>query len=225
MHEGHRERLRQKFLNADKDKLSNFEPHEILELLLFYVMPRVNTNEVAHRLIDKFGSLSAVFDADVDSLQQVDGIGKQSAVFLSLISATFGEYAKSKSDIKNAVLTSDNVGKYVISLFFGQIYEVFYLISLDAQNRVITTDRICHGSIDSVEVNLRNIVSTVLRSNATSVILAHNHPGGHPLPSDADKHLTKMISQLLKAINVQVIDHIIVSDNEYTSMAFDLHLL
>ncbi len=224
-HSGHRNRLRDRFIAAGASKLSGFEAHEILELLLFYVMPRVNTNEIAHDLINTFGSLHAVFEADIHSLKQVHGIGEQSALFLHLMSGVFDEYAKSKVSIRNVIITSANVGEYVKPLFLAHIYEVFYIISLDAKNRVITYDLVCHGSMDSVGIKLRDIVSTVLRSNATSVILAHNHPGGRPVPSDADKRITRIIKQILHSIDVRVVDHIIVAGNEYTSMASDLHLI
>lgn len=224
-HIGHRNRLRERFITAGEEKLSSFEPHEVLELLLFYVMPRVNTNEIAHDLINTFGSLHAVFDADIHSLKQVKGIGEQSAFFLSLLSGVFNEYAKSKISIKNVIITSANVGEYIKPLFLTHIYEALYIISLDAKNRVITYDLVCRGSLDYVGIKLRDVVSVVMRSNASSVILAHNHPGGHSEPSNADKRITQIIRSLLQSIDVRVVDHIIVAGDEYTSMAFDLNLV
>ncbi|MCX7715261.1 MAG: DNA repair protein RadC [Clostridia bacterium] len=223
MHEGHRNRLRERLLSEkERDTLNE---HEILELLLFYIIPRKNTNPIAHALLKAFGSLANVFDAEVDKLMQVEGIGRSAATFINMIPAFFREYAKSKNNIVNAILTSENVGEYVKALFYGRIYEVFYLISLDSSNRVINTDIICHGSIDSVEINLRNIINTVLRTNASSVILAHNHPGGSPMPSQSDKEITKTIQHALSYINIKLLDHIVVSGEEYISMAFDLHII
>ncbi len=224
-HDGHRERLREKYIKADLDKLDKFPPHEILELLLFYVMPRVNTNEIAHRLLDTFGSIDAVFDADIHELEKVDGIGNKSAIFLNLISATFRVYANAKNNITNKVITSDNIGEYVKSLFYARMYETLFMISVDTQNRVISTDIICHGSISSVNIDMRKLISVALRNNAAGIILAHNHPGGKALPSAADREATEMVRNILSAINIRLLDHIIVAGNEYVSMNFDLHML
>ena len=224
-HDGHRERLREKYIKADLDKLDKFPPHEILELLLFYVMPRVNTNEIAHRLLDTFGSIDAVFDADIHELEKVDGIGNKSAIFLNLISATFRVYANAKNNITNKVITSDNIGEYVKSLFYARMYETLFMISVDTQNRVISTDTICHGSISSVNIDMRKLISVALRNNAAGIILAHNHPGGKALPSAADREATEMVRNILSAINIRLLDHIIVAGNEYVSMNFDLHML
>jgi DNA repair protein RadC len=215
-HDGHRKRLKERFI---REGLKNFEPHQVLELILFFTIPRRDTNEIAHNLIKKFGSVADVFEADVKDLITVDGIAENSAVFLSLISAVSGYYLKSKHGEKTVIDSSSKAGDYVLSLFVGKKYEVFYLICLDSQNRVTWADILSEGTLNETSIYPRNLVEIALRHNANSIIIAHNHPGGSLKPSSSDINATKNIKNALDTINIKLIDHIIVGDHKYMSFA------
>jgi len=214
MHEGHRERLKNRFLT---EGLDGFEQHQILELLLFYVIPRKDTNPLAHQLIEKYGSLSSVLEADHKDLASMSGVGNNTAALLSLIPSLARLYFKDKWGDKPVLNSSSKAGEYAVSLFAGRNYEVFYVICLDAQNRVNYAALVHEGTINEAPVYPRLIVETALRHQANSVILAHNHPGGSLKPSSADIEVTKKIISALEAIAIGVVDHIIVAGNGYTS--------
>ena len=179
MHKGHRKRLKERFL---RDGLDSFEQHQVLELLLFYSIPRRDTNELAHKLLKRYGSLSGVFEADTEDLKKVSGIGENSAVLLSLIPDISRRYIKDRWEDRPLLNSSTKAGKYATSLFIGRIYEVFYVICLDSQNRVNRAQLVHEGTINESPIYPRIIVETVLRHKANSVILAHNHPGGSLTP-------------------------------------------
>ncbi len=216
MHKGHRDRVKNRFLN---EGLDHFEDHQVLEFLLFYSIPVRDTNELAHTLIRRYGSLSAVFEADVEDLMTVPGIGKNSAVLLSLIPSLSRRYFKDKWGDKPQLNSSSKAGEYLISLFAGRSYEFFYLICLDAQNRVNHAALIHEGTIDQAAVYPRLIVEAALRHQSHSVILSHNHPGGTLRPSASDIEVTKIIKNALDPISIRVIDHIIVAGDRYFSFA------
>ena len=183
MHEGHRKRLKDRFI---AEGLQNFEEHQVLELILFYTIPRRDTNEIAHRLIKKFGALSNVIEADVKDLMTIEGIGENAAVFLSMISATSGYYLKNKQGDKPVIDSSSKAGEYVLSLFIGQKYEVFYVVCLDSQNRVSWADILFEGTLNETSIYPRNLIEVALRHKANSIIIAHNHPGGSLKPSSEE---------------------------------------
>lgn len=216
MHTGHRDRVKNRFL---REGLDSFEQHQVLELLLFYSIPRRDTNKLAHTLINKYGSLSAVFEADPVDLMTVPGIGKNSAVLLSLIPSLARVYFKDKWGNKPKLNSTTKAGEYLVSLFSGRLYEVFYVICLDAQNRVNHSCLVHEGTIDQAPVYPRLIVEAALRHQARSVILAHNHPGGTLEPSAADLSVTGEIAAALETISVNVLDHIIVAGDSYISFA------
>lgn len=216
LHDGHRMRMRNRYLNEGID---NFEPHEILELLLYYAIPRKDINELAHKLIEKFGSISNVLDADVESLKQVDGIGENAAILLSMIPQLSRIYNQSKWDRKTSLASVDAVGQYAIAMYTGKIDEEFGIICLDSNRRVHYSGIIIKGTVNQAEAYPRKVVSEVLKHNAVNVILTHNHPGGSIMPSIGDREATKNIVNALEAIGVNVLDHIIVSGDRFNSMA------
>lgn len=229
-HDGHRKRLKKKFADTPKEQFDEFldkcPSHELLELLLFYSIPRQNTNEIAHNLLDRFSTIDAVFDADIHEIETVDGIGRQSAEFIHFISAAIHAYSLSKSMLNiKKILNSETAGEYFVSKFRNRISECLILVSLDAENRILATDKICDGSLNSVNIDFRNIISTVLMRKAVAVILAHNHPGGTAMPSNADRRATELIKNALLTVNVRLVDHIIVANDKYISMNFDLHMI
>lgn len=216
LHTGHRKRVRERFL---KEGLDAFEDHQVLELLLFYSIPYRDTNELAHRLIKKYGSLSGVFEADPMDLMSTPGVGYNTAVFLSLIPSVARIYFRDRWGNKVVLNSSAKAGEYAISLFAGRPYEVFYVISLDAQNRVNHATLVHEGTINEAPVYPRTIVEAALRHKAANVIIAHNHPGGSLNPSRADIEVTKKISKVLAGISIKVVDHIIVAGGKYLSFA------
>lgn len=215
LHDGHRQRLIQRFLEEDLD---NFEPHNVLELLLFYAIPRKDTNELAHVLIDTFGSLKGVFDAPYEELIKVTGIGPNTAALLKLVPSLTRTYYS--SDARSIILdTSEKSGEYFLPYYIGQTEEVVRLACLDAGGKVISNQILHRGSANAAEVNMRKIVNIALRNNAMGVILAHNHPGGLPLPSEEDVATTKSIREALMPMGILLMDHIIVAGQDYVSMA------
>lgn len=216
MHKGHRKRVKNRFL---VEGLDSFEPHQVLEFLLFFSIPRRDTNEIAHNLLKRFGSLSGVFESDVKELIKVDGIGENSAYLISLIPHLSRRYLNDRWKDKPELNSSSKAGNYAISLFAGRTYEVFYVICLDAQNRVNYADLVHEGTINEAPIYPRIIVETCLRHKANSVILAHNHPGGSLSPSRGDIEATKVIKNALESISIKVVDHIIVCGEKYISFA------
>ncbi len=215
LHDGHRQRLIQRFLEEDLD---NFEPHNVLELLLFYAIPRKDTNELAHLLMDTFGSLKGVFDAPYEELVKVNGIGPNAAALLKLVPSLTRAYYS--SDARNVILdTSEKSGEYFLPYYIGQTEEIVRLACLDAGGKVISNQILHRGSVNAAEVSIRKIVNFALRNNAMGVILAHNHPGGLPLPSAEDIATTKSIREALVPMGILLMDHIIVADQDFVSMA------
>lgn len=216
MHEGHRHRMKERYLN---EGLDGFQDHEVLELLLFFCVPRKNTNEIAHELLKTFGTLSAVMEASTTELEKVKGIGKNSALLLNLMPAVFRKYSVSSKGKRAIIDSTTKAGEYAESLLKGLTIERFYVISLDSQCRVIYADILQEGTIDQAIIYPRKVVETAMKRNAHRIILAHNHPGGSQKPSKADLRLTKTIFTALETIDIDVIDHIIVTSQGYYSMA------
>ena len=189
-----------------------------MELLLFYCIPRVDTNPLAHRLLEHFGSLTKVMEAPVEELEKVPGIGHNAAVFLSLVTAAGRYYqVKCASDIE-ALETVEQCGKYLMPLFYGRRNETVYLLCLDAKGKVLSCKMLGEGSVNSAGVPVRRIVETALAANASAVVLAHNHPSGLAFPSEADVQTTRRVAIALDAVEIELLDHIIVADDDYVSM-------
>ena len=216
MHEGHRERMKQRFLN---EGLDHFNQHQVLELLLFYTIPRRDTNPLAHKLLRRYGSLVGVLEAGYEELIKEEGVTQNTAIFLSMIPHLCRRYINDKQGAKPQLNSSAKAGEYAKSLFYGRLYEVFYVICLDSQNKVNHAALVHEGTIDSAPVYPRLIVETALRHKAAAIILAHNHPGGSLKPSAADLDATRKIRTACDAISIRVVDHIIVAGDEYFSFA------
>lgn len=216
VHKGHRQRVRDRYLD---EGLDGFEDHQVLELLLFYAIPRMDTNEIAHRMIKEFGSLAGLFEADAKDIARRCNISENTAILVSLIPSLSRRYFLCKWGEKPIINSSSKAGEYAVSLLTGRIYEVFYVICLDTQNRVNYADMVHEGTINEAAIYPRLIIETAIRHQASSVILAHNHPGGSIQPSGADISVTKKIVMALDSISIKVLDHIIVAGDRYTSFA------
>lgn len=213
-HEGHRKRLRERFAAAGLDA---FAPHEILELLLTYAIPRRDTKPVAYALIARFGSLHAVLQASVQELMQVDGIGENAATLLSMMMPLFRAYHKSAEEDKPTLKNLQQCATYCRGLFSGERYEKLYVICLDGMMRRINTVLISTGDVNEVPVFARHVLAAVSSCNASGMIIAHNHPSGVAKPSYEDVAMTKALAQILSGINVVLYDHIIVSPSDLFS--------
>lgn len=218
MHEGHRERLTNRFY---RDGFESFAEHEMIEFLLFYALPRVDTNLIAHRLIKTFGSLSGVLEADPKDLQQVSGIGPKAAAFLTMLPDAFRAYERSKLGKRPVIRSIKDACDYARTLLFGKPYEQFYVIWLGTQNRVIHYEQLSEGSVRESPVYISRIASAALRHHAVKSVIAHNHPGGSVTPSKADLETTQCILNALALLDIELVDHIIVSENEAFSFQAD----
>lgn len=212
IHEGHRERLRQRFL---RESLDNFQPHNVLELLLFFSIPMKDTNNEAHALIDRFGSLSAVFDANFDELITVKGIGENSATLIKLVPELFRKYEVDKITREGDVLSDcEAVARYTSKYFKGVNEEHLYLLCLDSNCKILGFEQISSGTINATPINNRKIVELAYKSNAANLILVHNHPSGVVAPSKSDVNATLSTVELLKSIGMRLNDHIIIGNGD-----------
>lgn len=218
MHEGHRDRLTKRFLN---EGFEGFEDHELLEFLLFYALPRVDTNAIAHQLIDRFGSLSGVLEADAKDLEQVSGVGPKAAAYLAMFPEAFRAYERSKLGHRPSIRSVREACAYARTLLFGKPVEQIYVVWLNMQNRVIHTERLSEGSVSESPIYVSRIAAAALRHRAVRAIVAHNHPGGSVRPSSADIRATQDILRALSVLGIELVDHIIISDNDYFSFQAD----
>lgn len=216
MHEGHRERMRKKFF---KGGISSLEPHEILEIILYYSIPRGDTNQIAHDLIKSFGSLSNVFDADIKDLINIKGVGESSAVLIKTI-ASLSDYCQKLRWSEHPHLKNANdTGAYILDMIGERPEEYFFLLSLDISGKVISFNEIEHGTVSSSNVDTRKVLECAIRCRASSVVLAHNHPTGTLLPSSGDIELTNSMMRAFDAIGIALTDHFIVGGGGFISMA------
>lgn len=216
-HTGHRARVRARFL---REGLDSFEEHNALELLLFYAIPQRDTNALAHKLINCFGSLSAVFDAPAESLMQIGGISENTAVLIKLIPAMYGKYARSKKNPDTLFLRSaEAAGEYFTSLFAGKSTEHFYAVCMNHKCKVLKTVLISDGTVHETQINTRKLLEAAVHTGASNMLIAHNHPEGVAAPSVADVDETNKLFHMLKNAQVKLNDHFIVSGDEWFSMA------
>ena len=215
-HDGHRQRLKERFL---KEGLDHFSDVQVLELLLFYAIPRQDTNPVAHNLIEHFGSLSQVLDAPVEELEKVPGIGRNAAILLSLATSLGRYYQVDRAMNIRFLPTVESCGEYLVPFFYGRRNETVFLLCLDAKCKVLCCKEIGEGSVNSAAVPIRRIVETALGANATTVVLAHNHPSGLAVPSGEDVQTTRRVAAALNAVEISLADHIVVADDDFVSIA------
>lgn len=219
--QGHRERIKEKFL---KNGIDGFAEYEILELLLTYCIPRKDTKPIAKELLNKFKSLDNVFKADFDKLSAIDGLGKNSIVFLKLIgdlpSIIYKDELKNKKLVDKETLKISNKDillKYLRNKIGYEEIEKFYVLYLSSSNEVIEFEENSVGTLDRSLVYPREIYKKIINLNAKSIILAHNHPSDNITPSKCDIELTNEIAKGLKNFGALLIEHIIITKNSYFS--------
>ena len=192
LHAGHRQRVKNRYLS---DGLDSFTDHQVLEMLLFYCIPMKDTIELAHKMINEFGTLAGLFESDPKDISRRCGVTENAAILISMIPSLARRYFKDKWGDKPVLNSSSKAGEYAVSLFTGRIYEAFFVICVDSQNRVNNAALVHEGTINEAPVYPRMIVETALRHQANSVILTHNHPGASIKPSKDDIEETKKKSK------------------------------
>ncbi len=216
VHDGHRKRMLEKF---HKNGFEPFQEHECLEMLLYFSVPRRDTNEMAHLLLNKFHSISGVINASEKELKEFSFVTDRTVELFKMIreiSAVCRQQEKGKTTY---LCTTDEIATYFQLFFATADDERFAVLSLNNKCKFLGCEFVGHGDIASVGVSTRKIIETVLKTKATEVVVCHNHPGGIALPSQADINVTKNIKNALDGINVILKDHIIITHGDYVSLA------
>ena len=214
-HIHHRQRLKRRF---SENGLSSFEDHNVLELLLFFAIPNKDTNVTAHRLLDRFLTISGVFDASPEELMQVNGIGEHAATLIKLIPQLAKRYVSDRNTVSTEKLTYEQVGEYFKAEFTGDSREGVVGLLLDNALNIISCERFAEGNINSAALSFRDIAEKVISRKASYVILAHNHPKGLPLASFEDMETTRRLKGLFSQIEVELIDHFIIAEGRCSSI-------
>lgn len=216
-HAGHRERIRKRFA---ENGLTGFAEHEILELLLTFAIPRVNTNPQAHRLIDTFGSLNGVLEASQKELESVQGIGPQASTLLSMLLPILRVYERNKALPRPRLSTYADIVAFCRTLFLGKNWEEFYVLCLDADLNLLSAKRIARGTPTEVNALPRLVLEELLQSHAAGAVITHNHPSANASPSQEDVDVTLTIDQLLKGVGIRLYDHVLIAgEREYSFFA------
>jgi len=215
-HDGHRQRMRERYY---KHGLDSFADHEVLEFLLYYCYPRGDTNPIAHNMISKFGSLHNLLEADVKTLQTSLDCSEKISVLLNLIPQLANRYFRSKWGTSIRLTNERIAGKFAIDLFVGKTVEMFYVLCMDKNDRLINAVLISKGTLDETAVYPREVVIAAIQNNASRIILTHNHPSGAFKPSRSDLDTTRRIVEGLELIQMDVVDHIIAAGDKYYSFA------
>ena len=220
MHEGHRQRLRRKYLEIGADKMKT---HELLELFLFFAISRKDTNEIANKLLDTFGSLSAIFNASYDNLKNIEGIGDNASLLIKLFKDLFDVYNNNidnNYDNNGIILeNTEDAGSFLLTKYGIQKKEIVVLLCLDEKRKLLSSTIIFEGSVNSVQVNIRKMLEQIIHNNAFYVIISHNHPSGLAIPSQKDIETTQKLCRTLNDVNVVLLDHIIIVEHDFVSMA------
>ncbi|MCH5296749.1 MAG: hypothetical protein J1E85_03670 [Ruminococcus sp.] len=213
-HSGHRQRVRKKFIENGFDV---FEPHEALEMFLFYAIPRKDTNPLAHRLLDRYLTIGGVCDAPIDELMNDFGLSESAATYIKMLPEMSRLYNESKMSDDN-IIDYENLGALFQTKFIGRTSEAVALMLGDAKGKMIYFSIISKGSLNSSDMPIRKIVDLSLRHNAKTAFLAHNHPSGTALPSHNDLRTTQTVRETLLSVGVDLIDHFIITDDDYVSL-------
>ncbi len=210
-HKDHRKRMRERFR---AEGLSSMADHNIFELLLFYAIPMKDTNPIAHSLIERFGSISGVFDATEEELLEIPGITENGAILIKLIPELASVYMKSKFENKIELSDIDSIGRYLVGYFMNKTNEHVVLLFFN-DNKLIHTCELSSGTPDMSDVSFRRIAEIAFSKKATSFVIAHNHPSGDCTPSKEDISLTQRMLTSFESMELYLREHIIVSGEKY----------
>ncbi len=211
IHSGHRQRLKEHFLTSGAD---GFEKHQLLELLLFYGIPQKDTNPIAHKLINKFGSLRGVFEASVEELCDVEGISSHTATLIKLVPAIWGISA-GEIDMSARYDTLNKLGRMLVKRYAGITVETVLLVLLDNSWHIIDIVKLSDGSVNQVGIDTRKLIEITLRKNASMALLAHNHPNGNIIPSTEDFVTTDVVVKAMKSIHVDFLEHLLIAGDRF----------
>ncbi len=212
---GHRERLRERFINTGLD---SFHDHEVLELILTFAIPRKDVKSLAKLLLKEFGSLSAVFETPPEMLQSVPGVGPKTALLLNLIFQVFSRYERDKRTRRRTIKSLSDALDFLKPLVV-QPYECLWAVALNSGNEILAAEMIQKGSINKISVIPRLVVEMAIRYKATALILSHNHPSGNCRPSRSDLKITEILNGILSYLDITLLDHIIISRSCYFSFS------
>lgn len=217
----HKERLRKRY---DKNGLDGFHDYEVLEMMLSYSIIRKDTKPIAKALIKHFGSLTNVINAPIELLCTIEGVGHRTAVLIKLFKDVASFHLRENIIEKPFIRNIKEMTDYLTHHFKGKAYEEFKVIYLNASLMIIHEETLAKGISNQTNIYLKQLVQNVIHYNASLVIVVHNHPAGSVEPSDSDIRLTKNIKYALNLIDVKLMDHIIVGQNKYLSMANEGYL-
>ncbi len=210
---GHRERLRGRYLENGLDSLQDYE---VLELLLFYAVPRKDTKPIAKELIERFGGLHGVFDASADDLMNA-GLTQNAAALLTMVPQLQKRYERAKNAERTVIRNTSDAGRIACGMFRNQAEESVRMICLNAGGKIVRRSEIAQGDVNAVYFPIRKIVEIALGCKAVSVILVHNHPGETLSPSREDLDATESAKAALNTVGIRLLDHLIVSGTNYCS--------
>jgi len=215
IHSGHRQRAKEEFLARG---LAGMADHRALELLLFYCIPQGDVNPLAHRLVEHFGSLTGVFNAPYEELVKVKGVGANTATLIRLLPALSARYLEQSSRVGEELNTSWQFHELLMPLFLGARNELVFLVCMDGKGKLLTCRQLGEGITDSVTITGRKVLETALACNASRVALAHNHVSGIAVYSAADVSVTRELYALLAQVNIELVDHFIIANDDMVSM-------
>lgn len=215
IHTGHRQRAKEEFLTRGLNGLAD---HRVLELLLFFAIPQGDVNPLAHRLVERFGSLSGVLNATYEDLIKVDGVGPNTAALIRLIPAVSARYLEQSGELGGEMVSTWQFRELLLPLFFAARSEKIYLICMDGKRKLLACRELGEGSPDAVVITSRKVMETALSCNAVKVALAHNHVSGIAMYSPADVTTTRQIRGLLAQVGIELVDHFIVANDDMVSM-------
>lgn len=214
-HAGHRKRMRERY---EKNGFNGWSEHEILEFILFDKIPRKDTNKIAHDILDKFGSIKNAISSDAKSLMEIDGIGAATAKYILTQEKMYNYGRCERIEVNTKKYDPDNPYKFFSALFEGRKRETLYMVCLDIRGRVLRCDLVFEGTFESINLNVGAMVRLAVSAEAFSIVLAHNHPNGILEPSDADIVSTRVIKSAMCLVGVELLDHIIFTDEDCKSM-------
>ena len=209
IHQGHRNRMKQMFLKHGFDAFTDIEK---LEFLLYYAFAQKDTNPIAHKLLDEFGTIDKILEAPYSELTKVKGIGQHAAILIKLILEFASSYGTSKCDAQ--INSTSSAKTFCSNLFKGKFVEEFYIICLSSSNKVLDCKRVNKGTASEVAIDIRSLTNIALANQCERIIISHNHPNGKARPSDEDIAFTSKILFSCIINNIEVLDHIIVSNDD-----------
>ena len=207
---GHRGRLRARYRLSGEAGLQDYE---LLELLLTYAIPRRDTKLLAKKLLERFGTLVRVFEAEPQTLQEIDGIGPQAATLISLIRPLAVRFLKGTPSAKTLLKSTGDAAAYFQAKLKGLPEEEVHVAFVNAKNAVMTTECLQRGTVDQSVVYVRKVIERALAHKASGFIVVHNHPSGDPTPSDHDQELTRALKAAAATVDVRFLDHLIIGDS------------